>query len=703
MSSRRAKENRKEAARLVPPSDPRGGFNYWLPLLVVAAVTALAFLPALKGGFLTWDDDWNFVTNLNYRGLGPRQLYWMFTTFLGGPYQPLTWLTFGLDYTLWGMNPAGYHVVNVLLHVVNAALFYAVGLRLMRLGMPETGEKHLRWGAAFAALLFAAHPLRVESVAWITERRDVLSGTFYLASALYYLKAAAAGETGQRRRWGLVSLAFYAAALLSKAIGVGFAFVLLALDGYPLRRLAASPKSWLSTESRPVLLGKLPYLALGLAAGGVGLFGQMHAAAVLGLAKFGPAQRVAQSFYGLAFYLWKTVHPVRLLPIYESPVTFNPVSWPFLLSGAAVLLLGALVYKLRARWPALAAAAVVYLAFLAPVLGLVKMGNHFAADRYTYMACCGWAVAAGVLLVRLISAGGMAKEFARFGAVILIAALALMTRTQAARWESSETLWNYVVPLAPESALALNNLGDVYFKQGLYEAAAAQYRKALDRRPDYAFISYNLANAFAKLKKWDQAERQFQETLRILPGFTVAHGNYGNLLTDLGRYAEAEAQYRAALKDEPGNADIHYGLADTFLYQNRLAEAQPEYEEALRLNPDLGGAAANLALDLYKQKKWDQAERWFLEALRLKPELSAVHDNYGNLLLDLGRFQEAEVRYQEALRLDPARAETYNNIGAAMLREGRAGDAVPYFEQALKLKPDMAMARQSLAIARAHK
>ena len=259
-----------------------------LPLLLVVCVTLLAFLPALRGGFVTWDDDWNFLNNLNYRGLGPGQLRWMFTTFLGGPYQPLTWLSFGLDYTLWGMNPARYHLVNLLLHAVNAGLFYALALRLLRLAVPPPAEESpLRRGAVFAALLFAVHPLRVESVAWITERRDVLSGAFYLAAVLYYLRAVCDAVPGPRRRGLWPALAFFCAALLSKAIGVGLAFVLLALDVYPLRRLPLSPKTWLSPESRPVLAEKLPFLALGLAAGLVGLFGQQSSAVVLGLSQFG--------------------------------------------------------------------------------------------------------------------------------------------------------------------------------------------------------------------------------------------------------------------------------------------------------------------------------------------------------------------------------------------------------------------------------
>ncbi|HNW43276.1 MAG TPA: tetratricopeptide repeat protein [Elusimicrobiales bacterium] len=675
-----------------------GPFPGGVQLLAVVCVAFLAFLPILHGEFLDWDDDFNFLNNLNYRGLGPRQLYWMFTTFLGGPYQPLTWLSCGLDYVLWGMNAARYHLTNVLLHSLNAGLFYAAGLRLLRLARPEPAEeKDLRWAAAFAALIFAAHPLRVESVAWITERRDVLSGAFYLAALLFYLRAAA--EPALRVRRLRQALALYCAALLSKAIGVGFAFVLLALDVYPLRRLPASPKTWLAPESRPVLLEKLPFLAAGLLAGFVGLFGQYNSAATFQLSEFGPAQRLAQAAYGTVFYLWKTLLPSGLLPIYEVPASFDPYGWPFLLCGAAVIAAAALIYKFRARWPGLVTAAAAYLAFLAPVLGFVKMGSHFAADRYSYLACGGWALLAGGLLARWLAAGRGARALAVPAAVLLVALSARLTWTQTARWKNSETLWTYTVPLAPGSSLAYNNLGDVYFRQRRNAEAAVAYARALALRPDYAFVSYNLANALAGLKSWDQAERQYRETLRIKPDFPAARGNYGNLLADQGRYAEAEAQYNEALRLEPRNGDVRCGLAEVYLRRGLLEEAQVNYEQALRDKPTLYSAASNLALTLYRLKKWDQAEPWFLAAIRLAPDRAIAHDNYGNFLLDFNRFGEAVAQYSEALRLDNTRPETYNNIGAALFRMGRAEEAIPYFQRALEINPGMAMARQSLAAA----
>ena len=223
----------------------------WLPPIAVIALTLVAFLPVLDNGFIpNWDDRTNFLDNPHYRGLGSAQLRWMFTTFHAGHYIPLTWLSLGLDYLLWGLNPAGYHLSSLLLHAATALAFYFLAVRLFRFALPPaTSPAALRWGAAMAALLFAVHPLRVESVAWATERRDVLSGLFYVLALLCYVKAATApAETAPARlepRWYALSLTCFAAALLSKSIVVTLPVTLVVLDVYPLRRLggAAMPGS----------------------------------------------------------------------------------------------------------------------------------------------------------------------------------------------------------------------------------------------------------------------------------------------------------------------------------------------------------------------------------------------------------------------------------------------------------------------------
>lgn len=313
---------------------------------LVAVITFVAFLPALGNGFVAWDDDRNFLDNPHYRGLGPAQLAWM-VSHLDAHYVPLTWLTLGLDYVLWGMNPAGYHLTSLVLHAANAVLVYAGARRLIAAALPGTSSGALALGSAVAALLFAVHPLRVESVAWATERRDVLCGLFYLLTVLAYLRYCASAS----RRWYRLSLAFLAAALLSKAMAVTLPVVLLLLDGYPLRR-----RAWRE---------KLPFFALSLAAGAVALVAQRVAGATSTVAFLGPLERVAIACYSLAFYLWKTLVPRHLSPIYELPARVDAFAPSYVASALAVLALSALAIALRRRWPAFT---VVWASYVVTVL-----------------------------------------------------------------------------------------------------------------------------------------------------------------------------------------------------------------------------------------------------------------------------------------------------------------------------------------------
>src|SRR5262245_37569954 len=228
---------------------------------LVAGVTALAFLPALQNGFVEWDDNVNLYENPSYRGLGWKQLHWMLTTGLMGHYIPVTWFTFGLDFTLWGMNPFGYHLTSLLLHVANAALFFLVSLRLLRAATGSLDPEAIRVGAVTAALLFSLHPLRVESVVWLTERRDVLSGFFFRLTILAYLEASRA--KARRRRWLLAgSLSAYALAMGSKSVVMVLPALLILLDLYPLRRLSALPGPWFSAATSQVWREKIPFGAL---------------------------------------------------------------------------------------------------------------------------------------------------------------------------------------------------------------------------------------------------------------------------------------------------------------------------------------------------------------------------------------------------------------------------------------------------------
>ena len=319
-----------------------------------------------------WDDYDLLVQNPNYRGLGWEQLRWMFTTFHTGHYQPLSWITFALDYLVWGMNPFGYHLTNLILHAVNAVLFYFLTLRLLALALSMTSvsaDLDLRVAAGFAALFFAVHPLRVESVAWATERRDVLSGLFFLATILCYLQAAAAANQIWYRRRLVAALAFYILSLLSKASGVTLPVILFVLDIYPLRRLG--PGKWFQASTRWIWWEKIPFVFLAAGAAVIAPLAQQDAGAVASPCTGSRASRALwlNRFYGLAFYLWKTILPLDLSAFYEVPPNLNPFAWPFLLSGAVVVAVSIGLFIFVRRWPAGLASWICYVVIACACIG----------------------------------------------------------------------------------------------------------------------------------------------------------------------------------------------------------------------------------------------------------------------------------------------------------------------------------------------
>src|SRR3989449_769830 len=369
------------------------GWLSWLVPVVIALITCAAFLPTLQNQFVAWDDGKNLLNNYHYRGLGWTHLRWMWTTHQGH-YIPVTWMTFGLDYLLWGMNPAGYHLTSLLLHAANAVAFFFVVRRILTLALPSPSERGhaLAVSAGFAALVFAIHPLRVESVAWATERRDVLSGLLYLLTILIYLRTCERGARG--RGWYWLSVAVFVSALLSKSMVVNLPVVLLILDVYPLRRLGGA-SGWWSEPARRVYVEKIPFVLLAAAASAIAVIAQLSTRATVPLAHLSVPGRLAVSAYGLSFYLWKMVVPVNLSPLYELPRALSLGATAFLLSYGLVLAITAIVLALRRRVPGLPAAWLAYVVILLPVLGIFQSGPHIAAERHTFLGRLRWGISAG--------------------------------------------------------------------------------------------------------------------------------------------------------------------------------------------------------------------------------------------------------------------------------------------------------------------
>jgi tetratricopeptide (TPR) repeat protein len=579
-------------------------------LALVVLVTLACFSPALQAGFIDWDEDPLLIKNLGYRGLGLTQLGWMFSTTRMGHYMPLTWLSYAWDFVLWGMNPLGYHLTNLLVHCASAAVLYLIALRLLSAApsplpspprggegssMPPipSGERAgVRGAAAFAALLWAIHPLRVESVAWITERRDMLSGLFFLLAVLGYLGYCGEEPGGPRRRrlyW--LSLGSFTLALLSKGIVATLPAVLLLLDVYPLRRIGDWP------SARRALLEKIPFLALALAAVAVGFWAVVRGGGMTPVGQLGWLGRVAISVYAFAFYLWTSVWPAGLSPLYELPVPLDPMARAFLLAGLVVAAITAAAVLLRRRWPALLAAWVAYLLLLLPVAGLAHNGYQIAADRYTYLP----AVALALLAGGAVAAVGVAlsrrhhRILAAVLAALVIASLGAATWRQTGFWRDGVTLWQRALARDPASGIAHANLGGELAKRSRVAEAVKEFDEAIRLRPNYAEAHLFLGVLMAQQGHLADAAALFERALELRPGFADAHNNLGVTLARAGRLRLAEEHFREAARLAPDSADARNNLGLALAQQGRLAEAEAQFQEAVRLRPDFREAQGNLA------------------------------------------------------------------------------------------------------------
>src|SRR3989454_941814 len=565
---------------MVPTSAQR--WVRWLAPLLIALVTFAAFLPALQNEFVDWDDQRNFLENPHYRGLGWTQLRWMWTTHLGH-YIPLTWMTLGLDYLLWGLNPVGYHLTSLLLHAANAVVFFFIVRRLLTRALPSPSERGyaLTVSAGVASLVFAIHPLRVESVAWATERRDVLSGLFYLLTILVYLRDCERGERG--RGWYWLSVAVFVLALLAKSMVVNLPVVLLILDVYPLRRLGGAV-GWWSEPARRVYVEKIPFVLLAAAASALALMAQLSHDTMVSVVQLSGLGRIVVSVYGLSFYLWKTVAPVNLSPLYELPSTVNPWAPPFLLSYGLVLAITAIVLAVRRRVPGLPAAWVAYIVVLLPVLGIFQSGPQIAADRYTYLAGLGWAILAGAGLLscwrssRRSKTGTPATLLLAGIALCVVVGLGVLTWNQVQVWHDSESLWAHTLAIDSNSSLVHNNFGYELDRRGKLAEAIEHYRQALRIKPDYALAHTNWGVALGRQGKPAEAIEHYRQALRIKPDDALAHTNWGVELAQQGKLAEAIDHFREALRIKPDEAPAHtnLGLAPTPPGKPAAALRQPQ-------------------------------------------------------------------------------------------------------------------------------
>ncbi|HVM50094.1 MAG TPA: tetratricopeptide repeat protein [Candidatus Acidoferrum sp.] len=637
------------------PTSPKVSLSpLWLGVLLAVA-TIVTYLPALRGGFI-WDDD-DYVTQ-NAMLTAPDGLtqIW-FSAHHQSQYFPLVYTTLRFERALWGLSPLGYHAVNVLLHAANALLLWQL---LRRLVVP---------GAWLGAAIFALHPVQVESVAWITELKNVQSTLFYLLALLAWVKF-----TDKRAvPWSgfyWLALLFHACALFSKTTACTLPAAL-----------------WLILWWRGEAIGWrrmlqiLPFLLMGLGMGLLSVWWEKH------LGNYVPASgahlaimdKMLVATRAVWFYAAKVFWPVNL--------SFSYPRWE--INARAPLqylgLLGCVMVALLLWWHrhvvgrGVTAGVVFFVAALSPLLGFIPLYTFrysFVADHYQYLACAGLIVP----FAAVISSGPMTqrlgRSFWRCLAATLLATLGVLTWNQSHIYADEETLWRDTLVRNPGSCMAHANLGSALVNKGRFDEAISHLQESLRLRPDDGVPQDELAQV---------------------------HNNLGIALVNNGHIDDAVGQLEQAIHLQPDHADAHYNLGIALAKAGRGDDAISQYREVIRLQPDNAMAHYNLGVALARNGEMDEAISHYQEVIRLKPDCAIVRNDLGSALFKKGHLDEAISHYQQAIRLRPDYAMAHYNLGNALAKQGQLDEAIREFQEALRLQPDYANARRNLSAALAAK
>ena len=700
-----------------------------IAFLIVASF--IAFGRILANDFVNYDDNRLITENSHIKtGFNAESIKWAFTNSSVEYWHPLTWLSIMLDWRLFGANASGHHFVSLLLHIGSAILLF---LFLSK----ATGAL---WPSAFAAALFALHPLRVESVAWAAERKDVLSVFFGMATLYAYAYYV---EKPQISKY-FICLILFVLSLMSKLTLVTLPCVLLLLDYWPLGRWqkASTPDSVpvlvdkgtgkkksikLKAESsvdkkiaKPVQSGrqlignllweKVPFFFLALSLGSMGIWQAQKDRLFVTLQQNPFFDRIMNAIVSYVSYLGKTFWPIDLAVFYPYPDA--PPLWQFLGALLIFLLISVVIILYIRKLPFLFVGWFWYLGVLFPVIGLMQAGLQTMADRYTYFPSIGIAImltwGVGYLLPKV-----KLRKIIIIPTAIILAALTFLTWQQCGYWKNSISLFNHVLQATKDNYLAHLGLGTALAAEGKNEEAIHHYRESIEINPYLSNTHLNLAHALVIQGRIEEAIAQYLAVIKLNPDQEEAHSDLGVVLATQGKKLadqgkksaarrmneEAIAHYLAAIKINPNYDNAYYNLANLYIKQGKIAEAIDNYVQAIKINPDHFDAHFNLADIFVQQSKIDQAIEHFREAVRINPSSFKALNNLGVYLEKQLKHDEAIYYYRQALQLEPNNPGIYFNLGVAQGNKGEVKEAIENFRQAVFLKPDFEAARRALRLA----
>ena len=669
----------------LPGKDPSERIRIAVVCLALFFGTLLLFGGAIGNDFVGYDDP-DYVTNNTHvqQGLGWDGLKWAFSSEgASNLWHPLTWVSLMADSTLFGADPRGFHAVAVGWHALNAVLVFLLLWRL-------TGN--LR-PAAFCAALFAWHPLRVESVAWVAERKDVLSGFFGLSALLAYANYGLAMPDNRAlaRRYYWLAFAAFALGLMSKPMLVTLPGVFLLLDFWPLSR-GFAPAAGLRRPEKPACLWleKLPFFALSVATSVVTYVVQKKGGAVT--QALGLDVRLETAVIAVPRYLGKLLWPFDLSVLYPHPGSWS--AWAVL---GSVIFFGAATFaawRQRRRRPWILMGWLWFLGMLIPVSGIVQSGIQSMADRYTYLPMLGVMIAA-IWSAREWMSSRRAREIGVVAAVAILAALAVRSWDQIGIWKNTFTLFDHALAVTDGNYMAYNNRGVFLEDGGRFQEAEADFRRALAIKPNFDDANANLGHLLDKLGRPADGLAYIRRAIAVNPELVAAHVDLGQALSDTGQIDAAIDEYKWVLAREPQNEDALNNYGVSLAMKGQLAEAEERIEAAIRLKPNDASAHGNLGNIHSMTGRIDLAIEDYRRSLAIKPA-AETHFNLGTAYLQKGNLAGAAEQFASAIKLRPVDPVAHASLGVVLARLGRKNDAIAQVRIAIQQKPDFAQAKDLL-------
>jgi tetratricopeptide (TPR) repeat protein len=710
-------------------------------LLTVAAI--MAFRQVSLCDFINYDDPLYVTDNIHVKsGITLGSIRWAFTTGYSANWHPVTWMSHMLDVQLFGLKPRWHHLTNLLFHIANTLLLFFVFHRMTK----------APWKSAFVAALFALHPLHVESVAWVSERKDVLSTFFWMLTMGAYIhyvehrtedgrQSTEDGEkwTGILRfpssvfRYSAV-LIFFVLGLMAKPMLVTLPFVLLLLDYWPLQRfepkksaqqfrtelnksLAANKRKGKSSRKhttsrsveleekpadrkyqwaliRPLLREKIPLFALAALSSIVTFIAQQKGGAVKSIEAFPPGVRIANAFVSYIVYIGKTIWPINLAVYYP-----HRGLWPLWQALGAVLLLIAVtisVIRTAKRFPYLTMGWLWFTGTLVPVIGIVQVGNQAMADRYTYIPLIGLFVMAAWGIPELLKKWQPTypprKEALFASSALVLVSLFIVTWTQVGYWRNSIALFDYTLKVTSPNDLIQRTRGSVYYKLGNYTQAISDFDRAIEINPKYAEAYYNRGLTYGKLGNLSQAISDYDRAIKIDPEYAEAYNNRGIAYGELGNLSQAISDYDRAIEINPKYAEAYNNRGAVYGTLSNNRQAISDYDRAIEIDPEFALAYINRGAAYRELGNQTQAISDFDRAIEINPEYAKAYYNRGVVYDILGNNRQAIPNFDRAIEINPEYADAYNNRGVAYGKLGNPRQAISDFDRAIEINPEYAKA-----------